>query len=78
MNLKTSSIVNPTILKGSRINHTSGKRNIMTNASGQQMTNKIHQRIMARKVFMIMINLTVIKQMSYHFSNAMILRSLHR
>jgi len=52
MNLKTNSSVNPIILKGRRINQISGRKNIRTNARGQHITNKIHQRIIARIVFM--------------------------
>jgi hypothetical protein len=53
ISLNTSSSVNPIILNGSRINHIRGSRNSMTNAMGQQSTNKIHQRITANIVFMI-------------------------
>ena len=42
MNLKTTSSVKPIILKGSDINQTSGRRKIITSASGQQRTKRIH------------------------------------
>ena len=55
MSLNTNSRVNPTILKGSRIIHIKGSRNNMTNAIGQHSTNKIHQRIIAIIVFIILL-----------------------
>jgi hypothetical protein len=50
ISLKTTSMVNPTILNGRRINQTIGKRKINTSANGQQSTNKMHQRIIAISV----------------------------
>jgi len=44
INLKTSSILNPKILNGSNSSQTMGNKKIMTIASGQHMTNKIHHR----------------------------------
>jgi len=78
MSLKTSSMVKPSNRKGSRINQTSGRRNIMTKASGQHITNKIHQRIMAIKVFMIMIYLVAHQQMTHQINNHMVLRVLQK
>jgi len=52
MNLKTSSSVSPTIRNGSNTSHTIGKMKISTRAIGQQSTNKMHQRITTRSVFM--------------------------
>jgi hypothetical protein len=48
--LNTSSMVNPTILNGSRMSQISGNRKSIIKARGQQITNKMHQRIIARKV----------------------------
>jgi uncharacterized membrane protein len=56
MSLKTNSSVNPIILKGSRISHINGSRNNITSAMGQHITNKIHQSIMARIVFIILLD----------------------
>lgn len=50
INLNTTSRVNPTILKGRRINQIKGNRNISIRASGQQSTNKINQRRIAISV----------------------------
>lgn len=52
INLNTNSIVKPTIRKGSKINHSSGKRIKIISASGQQITNSKHQRTKAINVFM--------------------------
>jgi len=52
INLNTTSIVKPTIRKGSKRSHSNGKRNNRINASGQQRTNNMHQRMAAIKVFM--------------------------
>jgi hypothetical protein len=48
--LKTSVIVNPTILNGSNSNQTIGKSIKTISAKGQQITNKKHQRIKESKV----------------------------
>jgi hypothetical protein len=53
MSLKTTSSVNPIILKGSRINQTIGRMNIMARARGQQIASKIHQSTRAMNVFMV-------------------------
>lgn len=53
MNLKTSSNVSPSILNGRSINHSKGKQKSITRASGQQSTNKIHQRMIAMNVFKV-------------------------
>jgi hypothetical protein len=50
MNLNTISIENPMILNGSKINQISGNKKISTIASGQQSTNKMHQRIRVARV----------------------------
>ncbi len=52
ISLKIKPMVSPTILKGSKINHSRGRRNSRINASGQHVTNKRHQRIRAMNVFM--------------------------
>jgi hypothetical protein len=52
INLKISSSDSPTILNGSSISHTIGKRMSMISARGQHNTNKIHQRISDIKVLM--------------------------
>jgi hypothetical protein len=64
INLNTTSRVNPTILKGRRINQIIGNRNISTSANGQQRTNKIHQRRIAISV-LISFNMRIPVQTSY-------------
>lgn len=44
ISLNTTSRVNPTILNGRRISQIIGSKNTSISASGQQSTNKIHQR----------------------------------
>jgi hypothetical protein len=51
INLKTSSMLNPTILKGSRRSQTKGKRTSRMSATGQHITSRIHQRITEMKSF---------------------------
>jgi hypothetical protein len=51
--LKTSPIVRPTILNGSKINHRIGKRKMTSSAKGQHSTKSMHQRIIAINVFII-------------------------
>jgi hypothetical protein len=58
INLNTTSRVNPTIRKGSSINHMSGKRKIITSANGQHKTNKMHQR---RKAIRVLIFLKLVR-----------------
>jgi len=53
INLKTRVMVSPTILNGRRINQMSGNRKIRTKARGQQSTRRMHQRIMASRVFIL-------------------------
>jgi len=53
ISLKITSMVNPTIRKGSKINHTIGKRNIIDKARGQHKTNKTHKSKATIIVFMI-------------------------
>jgi hypothetical protein len=48
--LKTKEKVNPIMVKGRRISHTSGKINNINKASGQQITKRIHQRVKPIKV----------------------------
>jgi hypothetical protein len=48
--LNTRPMVSPTILNGSRMSQINGNRNNIINARGQHITNKIHQRIIARSV----------------------------
>lgn len=43
-------MVKPRILKGNNNNHTNGKIKIKSIANGQQIDNKINQRIRARRV----------------------------
>jgi hypothetical protein len=62
ISLNTISSVNPIILKGRRISQINGSKNTRTNAKGQHITNKMHQRIMARRVLMGFLKL--IKQSS--------------
>jgi hypothetical protein len=45
-------MLKPTILNGNNISQINGYRSKRTNAKGQQITNKIAQRIMPIKVFM--------------------------
>jgi hypothetical protein len=52
MSLNSASSVNPTILKGRRISQIKGNKKISTSAKGQQITNKMHQRIRAMSVLM--------------------------
>jgi hypothetical protein len=52
MNLKTSSMVRPTMRKGSNISQTRGNKKRRMRATGQQITRRIHQRITERKSFM--------------------------
>jgi len=66
ISLNTISSVNPIIRKGSRMSQIKGSRNINTSAKGQHITNKIHQRIMARRVLMAFIK--VKQQRSCQFS----------
>jgi hypothetical protein len=49
--LNTISRLNPRILNGNSSSHTMGKINIITIASGQHSTNKIHQSRIANIVF---------------------------
>jgi hypothetical protein len=51
ISLKTASNVKPTILKGRNNNHSNGNMNSMSNARGQQITNRIHYRPRAIKIF---------------------------
>jgi hypothetical protein len=67
ISLKITSIVNPTILKGRRINQTIGRRKIKTSANGQQSTNKMHQRIIAISV-LISINTCIPQQNPYQMA----------
>jgi hypothetical protein len=50
ISLNTTSSVKPTILNGRRINQTSGKKMIMSNASGQHTTSNKHHRASAINV----------------------------
>jgi hypothetical protein len=50
-NLNTSSIVSPTILKGSRISQKRGSKMSIIRARGQHKTKRIHQRRKAIKDF---------------------------
>ena len=52
--LKIKPMVSPTILKGSKISHSRGRRNSSINASGQHTTSKRHQRIRATNVLMML------------------------
>jgi hypothetical protein len=51
INLKTSAIVRPTILKGRRISQIRGRTKIKTSAKGQHKTRSMNQKIMTSKVF---------------------------
>jgi hypothetical protein len=52
--LKTRSIVSPTILNGRRISQIRGSRMMSISARGQHNTNRIHQRIIPIRVFIVM------------------------
>jgi len=60
MNLKTSAIVRPRILKGRRINQINGSKKTKANASGQQSARSMNQRIIAEIVFMVLL-LSIVK-----------------
>ncbi len=51
--LNTSPNVNPTMVKGRSMSHTSGSNTIRISASGQHITNKIHHRMRAIRVFIL-------------------------
>jgi hypothetical protein len=53
ISLNTTSSVKPTILNGRSISQSSGKKIIMSNASGQQMTSSKHHRARAINVFIV-------------------------
>ena len=50
INLNRPSTANPNKRKGSKMSQTNGKRKIISNASGQEITNSMHQRIKAINV----------------------------
>ena len=52
MSLNTRPMVSPTIVNGNSTSHIKGNRINITNARGQQVTNKRHKRIRAMKVLM--------------------------
>lgn len=63
--LKTSSSVNPTILNGNRISQISGNNNSTTNAIGQHITKRIHQRIKPRNVLITKLFFNTVMQSIY-------------
>jgi hypothetical protein len=69
INLNTSSMVKPTILNGSRISQISGKRNSIIKARGQHIANKIHHRIIARKVRISILFLSFVHKLPANFKN---------
>lgn len=62
MNLKIRPIVSPSIIKGRRTSHKTGRKKSTSNAMGQQVTNKRHHRIRIIEVF-------TMNMISYPYTN---------
>jgi hypothetical protein len=55
ISLKTRSIDSPTILNGINSSQISGKRKNKTSAIGQQSTRRMHHKMIARRVFIVVV-----------------------
>gem|GEM_PF-5300774 len=67
INLNTSSSVSPTILNGNKISHKIGRIKTNANATGQHITNRMHQSKMAITDLIDLTNGNNFQLLYFHF-----------